>query len=164
MWYRQRGRWQEFRNLTEAHPLAMSFAGVAEALAPTYPRKGIAPGTTQRIRDAIGRFVIIPYGEEVTGSLTSTRRFSLQCLPVDFAASHRGAVRGGFVHGGEQVGAEDAVGEPALHHQAERVAAADAEHGQAGRAGPQHPRRPDVAHGGHARQDVEIAEAEDADG
>src|SRR6266568_2580195 len=40
MWYRQRGRWQEFRNLTEAHPLAMSFAGVAEALAPTYLRKG----------------------------------------------------------------------------------------------------------------------------
>jgi predicted nucleic acid-binding protein len=39
----------------------MSFACVAEALAPTYVRKGIAPGTTQRIRNALGRFVILPY-------------------------------------------------------------------------------------------------------
>jgi predicted nucleic acid-binding protein len=43
----------------------MSFACVAEALAPTYMRKGIAPGTTQRIRNAISRFVIIPYDADV---------------------------------------------------------------------------------------------------
>src|SRR6266702_1499139 len=82
-------------------------------------------------------------------------------------ASHRRGRDGGFVHGGEQVGAEgvdggddrqegqaghggdqreaDAVAEPALHHQAERVTAADAEHGQADNAGAQHPGRPPAA-------------------
>jgi predicted nucleic acid-binding protein len=28
-------------------------------------KKGIAPGTTQRIRNALSRFVIIPYDEEI---------------------------------------------------------------------------------------------------
>jgi predicted nucleic acid-binding protein len=65
MWYRQRGHHKEFADLTVGHPLAMSFASVAEALAPTYMRKGVAPGTTQRIRDRLARFVVIPFDEEI---------------------------------------------------------------------------------------------------
>ena len=65
MWYRQRGRWQDFANLTAGHALAMSFACVGEALAPTYMRKGMAPGTTQRIRNALARFVVIPFDEDI---------------------------------------------------------------------------------------------------
>jgi predicted nucleic acid-binding protein len=65
MWYRHRDRWQDFLNLTAGHPLAMSFACVGEALAPTYIRKGLVPGTTQRIRNAVARFVVIPYNDEI---------------------------------------------------------------------------------------------------
>lgn len=65
MWYRQPARWQEFADLTNGHALAMSFACVAEALAPTYMRKGIAPGTTLRIRNALARFVVIPYDDDI---------------------------------------------------------------------------------------------------
>lgn len=65
MWYRRRGPWTEFRDLASGHPLAMSFACVGEALAPTYVRKGIAPGTTQKVRDALRRFVVIPYSDEI---------------------------------------------------------------------------------------------------
>jgi predicted nucleic acid-binding protein len=65
MWYRRSGRWQDFASLTDGHALAMSFACVGEALAPTYMRKGIAPGTTQRIRNALTRFVVIPYDDDV---------------------------------------------------------------------------------------------------
>ena len=43
----------------------MAFASVAEALAPTYIRKGISPGTTERVRSALARFVVIPYDEDV---------------------------------------------------------------------------------------------------
>jgi predicted nucleic acid-binding protein len=43
----------------------MSFACVAEALAPGYIRKGIAPQTIQRIRNAVDRFVVIPYDSDV---------------------------------------------------------------------------------------------------
>jgi predicted nucleic acid-binding protein len=65
MWYRQRGRAQDFANLTSGHALAMSFACVGEALAPTYLRKGLAPGTTQRIRNALGLFVVIPFDDDI---------------------------------------------------------------------------------------------------
>jgi len=65
LWYRQSGRHEEFAALTAGHPLAMAFAAVAEALAPTYMRKGISPGTTRRIRGAMDRFVVIPYNDEV---------------------------------------------------------------------------------------------------
>jgi predicted nucleic acid-binding protein len=65
MWYRQRGRSQDFEDLTSGHALAMSFACVAEALAPTYVRKGIAVGTTQRIRNALARFVVIPFDDDI---------------------------------------------------------------------------------------------------
>jgi len=65
MFYRHRGRWQDFSALTQGHALAMSFACVAEALAPTYLRKGIAPGTTIRIRNALSRFVVIPYDDDI---------------------------------------------------------------------------------------------------
>jgi predicted nucleic acid-binding protein len=65
MWYRQRGRWQDFARLTAGHALAISFACVGEALAPTYMRKGIGPGTTQRIRARLAQFVVIPYDDDI---------------------------------------------------------------------------------------------------
>lgn len=65
MWYRKKDRWKEFRDLTTGHALAMSFACVGEALAPSYVRKGIAVGTTQRIRNALARFVVIPYNDDI---------------------------------------------------------------------------------------------------
>jgi predicted nucleic acid-binding protein len=65
MWYRRRDRAQEFADLVAGHELAMSFACVGEVLAPTYVRRGIAPGTTQRIRERLGLFVVIPYDDDV---------------------------------------------------------------------------------------------------
>ena len=61
MWYRGRGRGGEFRELVQGHLLAISFACVGEVLAPTFMRKGLAPGTTERIKQALGRFVVLPY-------------------------------------------------------------------------------------------------------
>lgn len=63
-WYRNRGRADEFRSLVQGHALAMSFACVGEALAPTHMAQGLVPGTA-RIRQALDRFVVLPYDSAV---------------------------------------------------------------------------------------------------
>jgi len=65
MWYRRRGRFDEFQELASGHPLAMSFASVGEALTPCYGAKGIAPGTAERIRMALSQFVVVPYDDDI---------------------------------------------------------------------------------------------------
>jgi predicted nucleic acid-binding protein len=67
MWYRGRGRGEEFRELVQGHLLAISFACVGEVLAPTFMRRGLAPGTSDRIKQALGRFVVLPYDAMVVG-------------------------------------------------------------------------------------------------
>jgi len=59
-WYRRTGRHEEFQHLADGHDLAMSFASVGEALAPTYTGK-VSPALEARIRTALSQFVVLPF-------------------------------------------------------------------------------------------------------
>ena len=64
IWYRKSNRQAEFQRLADGHDLAMSFASVGEALAPTYSRK-VSPELAGRIRSALRQFVVLPFDSGV---------------------------------------------------------------------------------------------------
>jgi predicted nucleic acid-binding protein len=74
-WYRRKGPHQAFRALADGHALAMSFACVGEALAPTY-LPGFSPGVQALIRAALRRFVVMPYDADVV------ERYAAMALPL----------------------------------------------------------------------------------
>jgi predicted nucleic acid-binding protein len=57
-------RWEEFERLVSDHPRAMAFASFAEALVPIH-RKGLGERRSRRIRDALSRYVVLPYNTAV---------------------------------------------------------------------------------------------------
>ena len=63
-WYRNSGRHAEFERLAAGHDLAMSFASVGEALAPTHSPKGSAE-LAAHIRLRLRQFVVLPFNAEV---------------------------------------------------------------------------------------------------
>ncbi len=74
-WYRHKGPYLAFRALADGHDLAMSFACVGEALAPTFVA-GFPEATAALIRAALQRFVILPYDIGVV------ERYAEMALPL----------------------------------------------------------------------------------
>jgi predicted nucleic acid-binding protein len=60
IWCRKSGRHDDFRSLAEGHELAMSFASVGEALAPTHSPR-VSAELAGRIRRALRQFVVLPF-------------------------------------------------------------------------------------------------------
>ena len=59
-WYRQSGRHADFEQMAAGHDLAISFATLGEALAPTYTAK-VSAELAARIRLRLRQFVVLPF-------------------------------------------------------------------------------------------------------